>query len=173
MSVGVICVSNFLRLCKRCYAYAVALISLFVIFQSYAGLFVINRKSYLQLITVTENDSRSSVSMVYQYRLRALNESCNYSHSKAFDMHTYTGESLLREHPGLKSITLLLQSHSLMYCGVPKVATKALLTTMIYVHLRDISEHLNNNWTNIDAATARMEQRINISGLIQELRKVR
>jgi hypothetical protein len=43
---------------------------------------------------------------------------------------------------------------------------------MIYVHLRDISEHLKNNWTNIDAAIARMEQGINISAFIRELRKV-
>jgi len=59
-----------------------------------------------------------------------------------------------------------------MYCSVPKVATKALRTAMHYVHLRDISEHLNNNWTNIDVATARLEQRINISAFIRELRNV-
>jgi hypothetical protein len=59
-----------------------------------------------------------------------------------------------------------------MYCAVPKVATKALLTAMIYVHLRDISEHLNNNWTNIDAVTAQTEQHINISAFMEELQKV-
>jgi len=59
-----------------------------------------------------------------------------------------------------------------MYCAVPKIATKAILTAMFYVHLRDISEHLNNNWTNVDVGIARTEQRLNISPLIYELRKV-
>jgi hypothetical protein len=59
-----------------------------------------------------------------------------------------------------------------MYCAVPKVATKAVLTAMMHVHLRDISEHLNNNWINIDATTARTEQLINISALVEDLRKV-
>jgi hypothetical protein len=59
-----------------------------------------------------------------------------------------------------------------MYCAVPKVATKAIITAMMYVHLRDISEHLNNNWTNVDAATARNEQLINITALVEDLRKV-
>jgi hypothetical protein len=83
-----------------------------------------------------------------------------------------TGDSYVRIYPTLHWITLVLQSHSLMYCGVPKVATKALLTAMHYVHLRDISEHLINNWTNIDVAKARLQQRINISTFMEELRKV-
>jgi hypothetical protein len=59
-----------------------------------------------------------------------------------------------------------------MYCGVPKIATKAILTAMIYVHLRDINEHLNNNWTNIDRGIAQTEKRLSISPFINELRKV-
>ncbi|CAM4745084.1 unnamed protein product [Rotaria magnacalcarata] len=58
-----------------------------------------------------------------------------------------------------------------MYCPVPKVATKTLLTVMLYMHVRDISEHLDNNWTNVDAARARMEQMINISVFLQDLRQ--
>jgi hypothetical protein len=78
----------------------------------------------------------------------------------------------MRQHPVLRSNTLLLPSHSLVYCAVPKIATKAILTAMIYVHLRDISEHLNNNWTNVDVAIAQTEQRMSISPFINELRKV-
>jgi hypothetical protein len=59
-----------------------------------------------------------------------------------------------------------------MYCAVPKIATKALLTVILYVHLRDINEHLNNNWTNVDVAIAQTEQHLNISPFINELRKV-
>ncbi|CAF1535401.1 unnamed protein product [Rotaria magnacalcarata] len=58
-----------------------------------------------------------------------------------------------------------------MYCPVPKVATKTLLNVMLYMHVRDISEHLDNNWTNVDTARARMEQMINISAFIEDLRQ--
>ncbi|CAF1270549.1 unnamed protein product, partial [Rotaria sordida] len=58
-----------------------------------------------------------------------------------------------------------------MYCPVPKVATKTILTVMLYMHVRDINEHLNTNWTNIDVFRAQMEQMINISGFIQDLRQ--
>ncbi len=172
MFIAFIYVSDFLRLCKECYAYAVAVISLFIIVQSHIGLYVINRKLDFELITATETNSRLSVSMVDQYRPRTLNASWDYLHSTACDIHNSTGDSLVRQHPVLSLVTWLLESHSLMYCAVPKVATKAVLTAMIYVHLRDISEHLNNNWTNVDAATARKEQLINITAFIDELRKV-
>jgi transposase-like protein len=109
--------------------------------------------------------------MVYEHRLRELKESCDCSHSTC-DIHNYNGESLLRQHPVLRSNTLLLSSHSLVYCAVPKIATKALLTVMLYVHLRDINEHLNNNWTNVDVVIAQTEQRMSISPFINELRKV-
>jgi hypothetical protein len=172
MFVDLIFVCNFIRLCKQCYGYAVALISLLIIFLCYKNLFVINRELDLKLITVRKNESVSSLSMVYEYRLRSLNESCENFHPRAYDIHKRTGESLLRQHPLLQLVILLLQSHSLMYCAVPKVATKSLLTSMIYVHLRDINEHLNNNWSNINVTTARKEQHINIHAFINELRKV-
>jgi hypothetical protein len=145
--------------------------SLFIIFQYYAGLFLVSRKLDLPPIAVSETTPRSSVSMVYEHRLRELNESCDCSNSTC-DIHNYKVESLLRQHHWLTWVTLLLPSHSLMYCAVPKIATKALLTVMLYVHLRDISEHLNNNWTNVDVAIAQTEQRLNISPFINELRKV-
>jgi hypothetical protein len=172
MFIAFIYVSGFLRLCKECYKYALALISLFIIVQSQIGLYVINRKLDLELITATEINSRSSVSIVDQYRPRTLNGSWDYFHSTACDIHNSTGDSLVSRHPVLNTVTLLLESHSLMYCAVPKVATKAVLTAMMHVHLRDISEHLNNNWINIDATTARTEQLINISALVEDLRKV-
>jgi hypothetical protein len=59
-----------------------------------------------------------------------------------------------------------------MYCAVPKVATKTLLTLMVYMHVRDIIENFNNNWRNIDAARAQMERSIDISTFIEDLRQV-
>ncbi len=164
-------VSNFLRLCKQYYAFALVLISLFIIFESYTGLSVVSRKLDLPPITLPETTPRSSVSNVYEHRLRELNENCDCSNSTC-DIHNDKSESVLRQHHALTWVTLLLPSHSLMYCAVPKIATKALLTVMLYVHLRDISEHLNNNWTNVDVGIAQTEQHLNISPFIDELRKV-
>jgi hypothetical protein len=110
--------------------------------------------------------------MVYESRLRTLNESCEDLYSSAYDIHKHTGVSLSRQHPLLHSVILLLESPSLMYCAVPKVATKALLTAMIYVHLSDMNEHLNNNCSNINSTKDRKAHHINIHSLIDELRKV-
>jgi len=58
-------------------------------------------------------------------------------------------------HPSLKSIKqnqilnylgFVLQSHSLFYCSVPKVATRTLLTYITYLHIRDeLIPSLTNN----------------------------
>ncbi|CAF0845197.1 unnamed protein product [Adineta steineri] len=68
---------------------------------------------------------------------------------------------------------MVLKSRSLMYCPVPKVATKTLLTVMLYMHVNDIIDNLEHNWTNIDAGRAQVEKRINIGSYIHELRQYR
>jgi hypothetical protein len=65
-----------------------------------------------------------------------------------------------------------------MYCAIPKIASKTLISLMIYVYVRDIIDYLKNNWTNIDVNRTRPEQLINIpkliniSKLIEQLHKV-
>jgi hypothetical protein len=172
MSIRIIRYSNTLRSYKKCYAYAIVSISLLIIYQSHEYLFVINRKLDLTLITAMEKQSHSSVPMIYQDRSRALSDRCNHSHSAASDIRNHNAFDLVREHQLLDLVIFLLQSQSLMYCAVPKIATKTLLTVMIYIHFRDISDHLNTNWKNIDLDRARTEQFINISALVEELRKV-
>ncbi|CAF1102422.1 unnamed protein product [Adineta steineri] len=66
---------------------------------------------------------------------------------------------------------MVLKSRSLMYCPVPKVATKTLLTVMLYMHVNDIIDNLEHNWTNTDAGRAQVEKRINIGSYVHELRQ--
>ncbi|CAF4738489.1 unnamed protein product, partial [Rotaria sp. Silwood2] len=59
----------------------------------------------------------------------------------------------------------------MMYCALPKIATKTLLSVMFYAHFRDVSNHINTNWANIDINITRTEQSANISLLVNELRE--
>ncbi|CAF3504735.1 unnamed protein product [Adineta steineri] len=42
---------------------------------------------------------------------------------------------------------------------------------MLYMHVNDIIDNLEHNWTNIDASRAQVEKRINIGSYIHELRQ--
>ncbi|CAF4286104.1 unnamed protein product [Adineta steineri] len=75
-------------------------------------------------------------------------------------------------YPWLNTALYPLQSQSLMYCAVPKVASKTLVSLMMYVVVRDIITHLDNNSTNINIKKIRPEQLIDIPKLIDELQKV-
>jgi len=157
---------------KKYYAYAIASISLLIIYQYRQYLFVINRKLDLIPITVMDTESYSSTPTIYSDRSRALRDRCNHLNSAASDIRHHTGLHLVRDNAAFIWATFLLRSKSLMYCAIPKIATKTLLTVMNYIHLRDIIDHLNNNWTNVDVDRARAEQSINIPALIKELRQV-
>jgi hypothetical protein len=164
--------SNTRRSRKKYYTYAIASISLLIIYQYHKYLFVINRKLDLIPITAMDTESYSSTPTIYSDRSRALRNRCNHLHSAASDIRYQSALDVVRENLAFRWATFLLQSKSLMYCAVPKIATKTILTVMNYIHLRDILDHLNNNWTNVDVHRARAEQSINISAFTEELRKV-
>jgi hypothetical protein len=172
MFAGFTCYFDLFRLHKKYYASTIALIGLFIIFQFCTSPFLINKKIDSQLIKVTDTGSDSSASMIYQYRPRILNESYNYSHLAACGRHNNPAGNSVQKNELVNLISIVLQSRSLMYCPVPKVATKTLLTVMLYMHVLDVSKHLDNNWTNIDANKARTEQMINIPAFIDDLRRV-
>jgi hypothetical protein len=161
-----------IRLHKKYYAYTISVISFFIVFQFYIGPFLINKKLHVQLIKAIETDSHSSTSMIYQYQPRIFNENSNYPYSAVCGRRNYPAGNSVHKNELVNLVTIVLQSRSLMYCPVPKVATKTILIVMLYMHVHDISKHLDNNWTNIDAARARTEQMINIPAFIEDLRKV-
>jgi hypothetical protein len=110
--------------------------------------------------------------VINQYHSRTFNGRCDASDSAQHDIRKNTGAELVRQYSLLNWVSWVLESHSLMYCAVPKVATKSVLAAIVYTHFRDINDHIHNNWTNIDAARARTEQFINVRVLIEQLRKV-
>jgi hypothetical protein len=173
MFIGFSCYFDFFRSHKKYYVYMIALLSLFIVCQFQTSPFLIQKKMDLQLIKATESGSHSSSSlMIYQYKPKIIEESYNYSHLAACGKHNRPADNSVRKNELVNSISIVLQSRSLMYCPVPKVATKTLLTVILYMHVRDISEHLDNNWTNIDTARARTEQMIDIPAFIENLRQV-
>jgi hypothetical protein len=125
-----------------------------------------------------EADSSLSVPMIYEDRSRTLNGKCNHLHTSVFDIKKFTPASLIKIYPWLNAALFPLRSKSLMYCAIPKIASKTLISLMIYVYVRDIIDYLKNNWTNIDVNRTRPEQfinipkLINISKLIEQLHKV-
>jgi hypothetical protein len=125
-----------------------------------------------------ETNSSVSVTMIYEDRSTTLDGKCNYSHKSVFDIEKYAPASLIKIYPWLHAALFPLRSKSLMYCAIPKIASKTLISLMIYVYVRDIIDYLKNNWTNIDVNRTRPEQfinipkLINISKLIEQLHKV-
>ena len=59
-----------------------------------------------------------------------------------------------------------------MYCAVPKIATKTVLSYLIYIYFRELSDHLNSSGTDSHTDRARSDQLVGITKLVKELQKV-
>jgi hypothetical protein len=160
-----------LHKCKN-YCAVVILMSIMVIFQSHTYFFLINKKSDFLPVIGIEADSSLFVPMIYEDRSRTLSGKCNHSDTAVFNIRQYAPASLIASYPWLNAALFPLQSKSLMYCAVPKIASKTIMSLMIYVYVRDVIQYLNNNWANINVNRTRTEQLIDIPKLIQQLRKV-
>ncbi|CAF0965702.1 unnamed protein product [Rotaria sordida] len=60
--------------------------------------------------------------------------------NQCFNNSTSSGQTLLnitRQNKIINYLGFLLQSHSLFYCSVPKVATRTLIKFITYLHIRD------------------------------------
>jgi hypothetical protein len=158
-----------LQKCKQYYVYVIISISFLVILQSHETFFIVNKKPDLLPVIEIETDSSSSVPMIYEARSRILSGGCSHSPTSVFDTRHYVAANLIRSYPWLKSALFPVQSQSLMYCAVPKIASKTLVSLMIYVYVRDIIDYLNNISANIDINGPRIEQLIDIPKLIEQL----
>ncbi|UJR13108.1 hypothetical protein I4U23_000132 [Adineta vaga] len=79
--------------------------------------------------------------------------------------------NLTRLYPWLHSSIFPVQSQSLIYCAIPKIASKTLVSLMIYVYIRDTIDNLKKNGTNLDKNPNEINRFINTSLLIKELKK--
>ena len=162
-----------LEQCKKYCAYGIIVISFLVVFQIHHYFFVTKEKADLLSVIGIETESHVLLPLIYEDRSRTLSGNCNHSHSSVFDIKKHAPASLMRAYPWLNSALFPIQSKSLMYCAIPKVASKTLVSLMMYVYVHDIINYLNNNWTKTNAnSTRRIEQLINIPKLVEQLRKV-
>jgi hypothetical protein len=84
----------------------------------------------------------SNESLLYEERVEYLKNKCyDKNHPSSSTIPHISHRSLLKNHLGFH-----LQSQSLFYCSVPKVATRTLLTYITYLHVRDeLIPSLTNN----------------------------
>ena len=162
----------FVRLSKRYYAFTIALISLLFIFGYHPDLIPISTTVDVKLTKTTHTSTLLSTSAIHPYWPKIYNESCDQSHSVHCTRPNCPSVNLIHKNQLVNLISIVLRTHSLMYCPIPKVATKTVMSAVLYMHVRDINDHLDTNWTNVDAGRARFEQMIDIFGFIEDLRKV-
>ena len=166
------CCTATLQNCKKYCACVLILTCFLILFQSHQYFLITKKKSDLPLVKMIETDSSLSGPMIYQHRSRALIGKCSDAHTSLYDLRNDSPTSLISAYPWLNSAIFPLQSKSLMYCAVPKVASKTLISLMMYAYVRDITDYLNNNSTDTNANKTRIKQRINIPKLVEQLRKV-
>ena len=158
--------------CKKYYAYVVILISFLIIFEFHGYFFIIHKKSDSQPVIKMENDSNVAVSVIYDGRSKILSSNCGRSGPSVVDITSYAPMNLINSYPWLAAALYPVESQSVMYCAVPKIASKTLVSLMMYVYIRDIIEHLSNNSTNTTINRHWVQQHINIPVLAAQLEKV-
>ena len=89
-----------------------------------------------------------NITFKYEERIQYLRSQCGYDNNPSLQtLHNviYYDRSEILNHLGF-----VVQSHSLFYCSVPKVATRTLLPYITYLYLRDeIINATRSNSTNI------------------------
>ncbi|CAF1361339.1 unnamed protein product [Adineta steineri] len=160
MCLKIIINSTFYLIYLKKYSFSMIIfLSFLTIFQYRTDVFLTNTKIDFELTQTININSNLSI-----------NKTDNSTYLKKCPEDKSPHNIRIYPNQLISMISLVLQSQSLMYCPVPKVATKTLLNVILYIHVRDLINHLNNNWTNIDNSKAKIEKMINISKFIEELR---
>ena len=147
---------------KRYDLYLVLTISFLILFHCYPYVFRREEK--------TRSDAL--MTMNYEDRSDALIGSCKHSNSSFFNVSNCVPNDLVSRHPWLNAALFPLRSRSLMYCAIPKIASKTLISIIMYVYVRDVLNHLTGNMTHHVVNSTRAEQYINIRKLTEQLLKV-
>ena len=167
-----ICYRGAVQKCKQCCAFVIIGISFLIITQADEYFSVMNAKADLTLMAGEKIYSSLSVSIIHGNRSKILIDKCNYSQAFVPNIRKSTPASLIKTYPWLNAALFSLRSKSLMYCAIPKIASKTLISVMVYVYVRDIIDYFNESGTNIDVNRTQPEQLINIPKLIEQLQKV-
>jgi hypothetical protein len=92
-----------------------------------------------------------NISSKYEERIQYLRNQCGYNNNPSLQtLHNviHYDRSQILNHLGF-----VVQSHSLFYCSVPKVATRTLLTYITYLYIRDeiMNASINSSTNTFDA----------------------
>ena len=157
---------------RNCKKYCAFVLLLVILFRCRHCLF--GASGRLQTFWTIEFESNSlfSPSNNYESRSATLGEECNRSHSPLCDQDERRVSRVRRTYQSIELVTFLLRSKSLMYCAVPKMATKTILSLLTYVYLRDLSDHLERNQTNFVYNRTLREQLIGVTRLAAQFKKV-
>ena len=164
--------SGVLRKCKRCYACAIVVVAFVLILRTHESFLLTTNKTNVPVLIKMESKRSLSLAIIDEDRSETLRSQCNRSKQVQSDIRTYSPAALIKAYPWLNGALFPLLSRSLLYCAVPKVASKTLISLIIYVHVRDILESLKNDSTQIEFHADRPEQFVNVTKLIEQLRKV-
>lgn len=144
--------------------YMIISISFLTILRCDQYLSVSNKKSDLLLIIEMRSDVNLTKNLVSDDRSKILTDQCNRSNLfSSIDIKQSTGIGLIHSYPWLNAAIFPLQSKSLMYCSIPKIASKTLISLIVYVYIDDLIKHLNQS---------EIEKHIDMAILIQQLEKV-
>ncbi|UJR07230.1 hypothetical protein I4U23_011518 [Adineta vaga] len=157
---------GYLQKCKQYYIFGVFFLSCLIVIQFHQSFSIINQKLDSFLLIKEINSPFN-----YEKRSKILDNTCNHSNTLSSDMKISGSMNLIRTYPWLHSAIFPVQSQSLMYCAIPKIASKTLVSLMIYVYIRDTIDNLTKNGTDLDRNRNQVEKLINIPKLIKELKK--
>lgn len=111
--------------------------------------------------------------MVYENRSEILSDRCNRSDASLFSALNSMPTILAKNYPWLNGALFPLRSKSLLYCAIPKIASKSLISIIIYAYVRDILDNLTNHSPYDAVNKIQAERLIKISKLIEQLKKVK
>lgn len=120
----------------------------------------------------SEAKSHLPAPMIYESRLQALTDQCNRSNIPYSNDDNCIPKNLLKIYPWLNGALFPVQSKSFLYCAIPKVASKTLISIVTYVYVRDILDSLTGNLANSALNKTQTEKLINIPKLTEQLIKV-
>lgn len=97
----------------------------------------------IDLQSIVPIDHRNRLTMFYN-KCRGLGEMPLNS-----GQMTTSPVELTKTRPWLDTTIFPVESESLMFCSIPKIASKTLISLITYVHVRNILKKSNNNFTEI------------------------
>ncbi|CAF1479987.1 unnamed protein product, partial [Adineta steineri] len=148
MCLKIIINSTFYWIYYKKYSFSLIIfLSCLTIFQYRTDVFLTNKKVDYELSQAIKINLNLSINKTVNSNLSISTIDNSTYFKKCPKDKSFFDHIPVRSNELINMISLVLQSQSLMYCPVPKVATKTLLNVILYIHVRDLIKNLNNNWT--------------------------